>query len=73
MFGFTPDGAGANLPAEFAPWIRSGEGSPLETGAADRLARHGQPGPISAAIQRDGFYVVRSEPIWCNTDHDGVL
>jgi hypothetical protein len=63
VFGFTGDETGANLPAELGPWAVSGSGGPLETGPGDRLIRHGQCGPIFVAIQRDGFYVARSETL----------
>jgi hypothetical protein len=62
VYGFTSDASGSNLPVEFAPWTLSEEGS-AEIGPNSSLAGIGGSGPIFAAIQRDGFYVARSEPV----------
>jgi hypothetical protein len=63
VFGFTGDETGANLPAGFGPWTPAEAGGALETRPADRSIRYGQTGPIFVAIQRDGFYVARSETL----------
>lgn len=63
VFGFTGDAAGVNLPAELGPWTAAGAGGPLGTGPGDRIISYGHSGPIFVAIQRDGFYVARSETL----------
>ncbi|HEY0183127.1 MAG TPA: hypothetical protein VGC09_10000 [Rhodopila sp.] len=56
VLGFTADGTGANLPAEFAPWSRQAD-------AGEAGAGIGSSEPVKAAIDRDGFYVATSETI----------
>jgi hypothetical protein len=50
IFGFTMDKTGANLPNEFAPWLRAGR-IPVVVEIADR---------VKEAIVRDGFYLSRN-------------
>jgi hypothetical protein len=63
VFGFTADETGSNLPAALAPWIKSREDTSLDTGLGNTMMRDGQSGPIFAAMQKDGFYVARSETL----------
>jgi hypothetical protein len=61
---FASDMSGANLPAAYAPWTRSGEGCAVETGPdIAALAGGGSSDPVVSAIERGGFYVARSETI----------
>jgi hypothetical protein len=64
VFDFTSDKRGANLPADLAPWTRSGEGCAVETGPDIAvLAGGGSSDPVVSAIEHGGFYVARSETI----------
>lgn len=63
VFGFTADEAGNNLPSEFSPWLEPGNGGETETSLGSSMMRDGSSGPIFTAIQRDGFYVARSETL----------
>jgi hypothetical protein len=66
VFGFTSDETGGRLPAELGPWTwtRSGERGTLETESdTETPAGHGSSDPMMAAIERDGFYVARSETL----------
>jgi hypothetical protein len=62
VFGFTADGTGGNLPSDLGPWTRSGNA--IETGLG-RLASGavGSSELVFTAIEKDGFYVARSETI----------
>jgi hypothetical protein len=62
MFGFTPDATGADLPAELAPWTRSGEGVAQQAWPIEG-ARYIQFAPIFDAVGHDGYYVGLSEII----------
>jgi hypothetical protein len=58
-FGFTLEPAGQNLPSEFAPWSKNGDGAALHDAGTDENM------PFNAvvrAIRRDGFYLARTEP-----------
>jgi hypothetical protein len=59
IFGFTTEPEGGNLPAEFAPWSKNGQGAALYLGAGEDLTAAGVANPVVRAIQRDGFYVGR--------------
>jgi hypothetical protein len=60
VFGFTSDAAGKNLPAEFSPWTRDGEGSAMRIGVGEGLAGAGASAAVIRAVKRDGFYLARS-------------
>ena len=60
LFGYTADPSGGNLPAEFGPWQKAGEGSPAEAHAGHKPNGLSPSDPISMAVERDGFYLVRS-------------
>jgi hypothetical protein len=61
LFGFTDDPTGSNLPAEFGPWCRAGEGTAAEAYAGDNLSVGvASSDPVIKAVERDGFYLVRS-------------
>ena len=47
---FTADATGGNLPIDYAPWDRSGNGSVLPTGGEDTQ--------VGRAIQKDGFFLM---------------
>jgi hypothetical protein len=57
VFGFTADVDGRNLPVEFGPWERNGDGACLYAGADESLPVSD---PVRLAIQNDGFYLGRS-------------
>jgi hypothetical protein len=62
VFGFTGDEAGGNLPADLGPWTRSG--NVIETGLGGLASGGvGSSELVFAAIEKDGFYVARSETI----------
>ena len=61
VFGFTPDATGMNLPAEYGPWIAL-KGA-MEVVPTASLVGVGASGPVFAGIERDGFYVARSDVI----------
>lgn len=65
VFAYTGDVTGANLPAELGPWTPC-EGAP-EVGPRASLIGVGASGPVFAAIQRDGYWVGRSEVIASST------
>jgi hypothetical protein len=56
VFGFTFDPEGTNLPSEFAPWSKNGDGEALYAGPLDTTASNS----VVEAVQRDGFYLARS-------------
>ena len=60
MFGFTADPTGANLPAEFAPWQKSGEATAAQAYADSSLDGLAASDPVVKAVERDGFYLARS-------------
>jgi hypothetical protein len=60
VFGFTADPTGANLPAEFAPWQRSGSGTAAQAYAGSSLDGLAASDPVVKAVERDGFYLARS-------------
>lgn len=57
VFGFTVHPMGANLPDDFAPWIKNGDGGAIYVG---------EPGNVSSIIisdvLRDGFYLASVGP-----------
>jgi hypothetical protein len=59
VFGFTADVDGQNLPAEFAPWERNGDGACLYAGPGESLPVSD---PVRLAIQSEGFYLCRNGP-----------
>ncbi len=61
LFGFTADPSGSNLPDEFGPWQRAGEGSAAQTYAGTSL-RGGvaSSDPVIKAVELHGFYLARS-------------
>jgi hypothetical protein len=64
VFGFTSDETGDNLPADLAPWTRSGEGCAVGTGPdIVTLVDGGSSDPVVFALEHGGFYVARSETI----------
>jgi hypothetical protein len=66
VFGFTGDETGKNLPRDLGPWTRSGNA--LETGPSGTASGGiGSSELVFAAIEKDGFYVARSETISRNT------
>jgi hypothetical protein len=60
VFGFTADPTGANLPGEFAPWRKSGGGTAAQAYAGSTLDGLAASDPVVKAVERDGFYLVRS-------------
>jgi hypothetical protein len=56
VFAFTSDPEGENLPAEFAPWLKNGDGAALYIGPEDSVTSN----PVLRAVRRDGFYLARS-------------
>jgi hypothetical protein len=62
VFGYTADPSGVNLPGALGPWMRSGQ-SPLDIEPEAHAARLGVSEPVVAAVERDGFYIARSETI----------
>ena len=60
VFGFTADPTGSNLPDEFAPWRKAGEGTAAQTYAEDSLGGIASSDPVIRAVERDGFYLARS-------------
>ncbi len=60
VFAYTADPSGGNLPAEFGPWLKAGEGSPAEAHAGQDPNGLSPSDPISMAVAKDGFYLVRS-------------
>ena len=64
MFGFTGDKTGANLPAELRPWTQSSSRGVIETRPSTMKGwEFGSSDPVVAAVERDGFYVARSETL----------
>ena len=60
--GYTADASGVNLPSALGPWMRSEKG-PLEIDPDTSAPGIGASGPVIAGVERDGFYVARSETI----------
>jgi hypothetical protein len=56
VFGFTSDHAGANLPVEFMPWSKNGDGEALYTGPNEAS---NPANVIIEAVQRHGFRLAR--------------
>ena len=56
VFGFTADETAMNLPADLAPWTPSVSSTPMQATA-------GADDPIAAVVERDGFYLARSETL----------
>jgi hypothetical protein len=59
VFGFTFERTGNNLPIEFAPWSKNGDGGALYANQGGRSSSNG----IVEAVQRDGFYLARCEQL----------
>jgi hypothetical protein len=60
LFGFMADSTGSNLPDEFGPWCRAGEGTPAQAYAGDSLSGGvASSDPVTKAVERDGFYLAR--------------
>ena len=60
VFGFTSDRTGANLPVEFMPWSKNGDGKALygpEEGVNTANV-------IIEAVQRDGFRLGRCASLY---------
>ena len=62
VFGFTADPTGSNLPDEFGPWPKAGEGTAAQAYAGDSLGGIASSDPVVRAVERDGFYLARSGP-----------
>jgi hypothetical protein len=60
IFGFTSDPTGNNLPGQFGPWFKAGEGSPAQTYAGDCLEGLALSDPVIRAVEHEGFYLARS-------------
>ena len=60
VFGFTADPSGANLPAEFGPWQRTGTGIAARSYAGSSLDGLASSDPVIKAVDRNGFYLARS-------------
>jgi hypothetical protein len=56
VFGFTADPSGSNLPAEFAPWQRSGGETAAQAYAGSSLEGLAASDPVVRAIEHDGFW-----------------
>jgi hypothetical protein len=63
VFGFTADPTGCNLPEEFGPWQKAGEGTSAHTYAENSLDGLALSDPVIRAVERDGFYLARSGTI----------
>jgi hypothetical protein len=61
IFGFTRDADGANLPARYAPWRKSGQGGSLYLGIGESSAELSTADPVIRAVQTQGFYVVGTQ------------
>ena len=59
VFGFTSDAEGQNLPAEFAPWSKNGQGEAIFPGPANEPAGGEFANPILRSVHRDGVYLCR--------------
>lgn len=60
IFGFTTDPTGSNLPDEFGPWQKAGEGTPSQAYAGSSFDGLASSDPVIKAVERDGFYLARS-------------
>jgi hypothetical protein len=60
MFGFTSDPTGNNIPGQFGPWLKAGEGSSAQTYAGDSLEGLALSDPVIRAVEHEGFYLARS-------------
>jgi hypothetical protein len=60
IFGFTSDPTGNNLPGQFGPWLKAGEGSSAQTYARDSLEGLALSDSVIRAVEHEGFYLARS-------------
>jgi hypothetical protein len=63
VFGLTLDPEGENLPAEFAPWSRNGNGEAIYTDPGEGPTARNAFNPVVRTVQREGFYLASSTNI----------
>jgi hypothetical protein len=56
VFAFTFDPEGSNLPTEFAPWAKNGDGDALYAGPDGSLTANDTSNTVVRVVRRDGFY-----------------
>jgi hypothetical protein len=61
IFGFTVDPTGSNLPDEFGPWRKAGEGSVARTHGGNGLDGLASSDPVTKMVEKQGFYLARSD------------
>jgi hypothetical protein len=64
IYGFTANPTGDNLPNQFGPWQLEGSTIPSEIASS---------GPVSRAIERDGFYLARTGSAVLNVSESGTV
>jgi hypothetical protein len=73
VFGFTADPTGSNLPDEFGPWRKAGEGTAAHAYAGDSLdSGIASSDPVMKAVERDGFYLARSGVTGTHSQESGM-
>ena len=60
IFGFTSDPTGHNLPGQFGPWHKAGQGSSAQTYAGNSLEGLALSDPVIRAVEHEGYYLARS-------------
>jgi hypothetical protein len=63
VFGLTLDPEGENLPAEFAPWSRNGDGQAIYADPGERPTALNAFDPVVQTVRREGFYLASSTNI----------
>jgi hypothetical protein len=63
VFGLTLDPEGENLPAEFAPWSRNGNGEAIYPDPGEGPTARNAFNPVVRTVQREGFYLASSTNI----------
>jgi hypothetical protein len=61
LFAFTDDSTGSNLPEELGPWQQSTENISTQVYAVSILDGLASFDPITKAVERYGFYLIRSD------------
>jgi len=60
VFALTASSAGKNLPSEYGPWSRCGDGKALYSSRRGDAEDDPVSNPVIAIIMRDGFYLGRT-------------
>jgi hypothetical protein len=60
IFGFTVDPTGSNLPDEFGPWRKAGEGIAARTHEGNSFDGLASSDPVIKMVEKHGFYLARS-------------